>query len=52
MNQRKICYKNRDAYYDCVIKNGDDAKACEDLEAVYRKTCLPSWVMQVFVNEF
>ena len=43
--QRKQCYKARDAFYECSIKNKEAVDTeCEELKKLFHSSCPPSWV--------
>ncbi|RDD44847.1 Cytochrome c oxidase assembly factor 6-like protein [Trichoplax sp. H2] len=41
---RKACYRARDEYYECRIKNPANQSLCDALKKEYHEKCLPSWV--------
>eukprot|EP00055_Hartaetosiga_balthica_P007061 m.23789 g.23789 ORF g.23789 m.23789 type:complete len:81 (-) comp5586_c0_seq1:884-1126(-) len=41
-SQRKACWKARDAYYDCMAKEGENS--CTELKAAFDKLCPQAWV--------
>ena len=43
-SQRRECYINRDAYFECLMKNDEDRSKCVKEKQKYESSCLPSWV--------
>jgi hypothetical protein len=43
-DQRQECYAARDAFFHCMVKNGEQVVLCTELEKKYRSKCLASWV--------
>eukprot|EP00285_Hemiselmis_virescens_P007691 CAMPEP_0173383876 /NCGR_PEP_ID=MMETSP1356-20130122/6448_1 /TAXON_ID=77927 ORGANISM="Hemiselmis virescens, Strain PCC157" /NCGR_SAMPLE_ID=MMETSP1356 /ASSEMBLY_ACC=CAM_ASM_000847 /LENGTH=80 /DNA_ID=CAMNT_0014338947 /DNA_START=82 /DNA_END=324 /DNA_ORIENTATION=- len=41
---RVECYNNRDFYFECLDKNGEDVNMCKALGDKYEATCLKAWV--------
>lgn len=41
---RQACYRARDSYYECKVKNPANQSLCDALKKEYHESCLPSWV--------
>lgn len=44
VGQRQVCYAARDAFYRCLVENGESEELCLYLKETYHKSCLQSWV--------
>lgn len=44
LNQRQECYLARDEFYECMVKNNEQAEACMTQRQKYSSKCLSSWV--------
>ena len=42
--ERATCWANRDAFWDCMEKNGNDCSKCKGPRAEYENSCSKSWV--------
>ncbi|KAI3384046.1 hypothetical protein SNEBB_004120 [Seison nebaliae] len=42
--KRERCWKNRDEYFKCLDKNGDDETQCLKEQKFYHDNCIPTWV--------
>ena len=45
--QRQQCYKARDAFYECSVKQqsaGGKGEECEELKRIFHDSCPSSWV--------
>ena len=46
-DQRQECYVARDAFFQCMVENDEQAALCREQEKKYHSNCLASWVSHV-----
>lgn len=42
--EREKCWSSKDAFWNCMEKNNDNAVACAELRKVYEASCTKQWV--------
>lgn len=46
--ERKKCWDSKDAYWQCLTDNNDDASKCAKERQEYEGSCIKQWVFYNF----